>query len=166
MLLLWHCKMGHLSDKRLDILRKQYPYINIERHFFVMFVIRPNKESFPLLLVILVLSKLSNYCTWIFGDPLLTLLCNQFNTNVQTIRTNNGVEFAMENFFLIKGIMHQKYVLKHLSKMEFVERKHQHLLNIIRALLFQANLPPIFWSFVAQNVALLINCTLIDNTHF
>jgi len=67
---------------------------------------------------------------------------------------------------LIKGIMHQKYVLKHLSKMEFVERKHQHLLNIIRALLFQANLSPIFWSFVAQNVALLINCTLIDNTHF
>jgi len=84
---------------------------------------------------------------------------NQFNTNVQTRRTVNGIEFAMENFFLTKGIIHKKSCVETPEKNGIVKRKHQHLLNITHALLFQANLPPIFWSFVAQHAALLINCT-------
>ena len=38
-----------------------------------------------------------------------------------------------------------------------VERKHQHLLNITRALLFQANLPKLFWSFAVSHAAFIIN---------
>ncbi|WVZ16876.1 hypothetical protein V8G54_009858 [Vigna mungo] len=39
-----------------------------------------------------------------------------------------------------------------------VERKHQHLLNVTRSLLFQANLPTILWCFAAEYATLLINC--------
>lgn len=37
----------------------------------------------------------------------INLIETQFNTRVQTIRANNGVEFLMQNFFNSKGIVHQ-----------------------------------------------------------
>ena len=33
---------------------------------------------------------------------------NHFKINIKTIRTDNGVEFAMSNFYASKGIMHKK----------------------------------------------------------
>ena len=39
-----------------------------------------------------------------------------------------------------------------------MEKKHQHLLNVTQALLFQSKLPPMFWSFALQHADLLINC--------
>jgi len=30
---LWHCRMGHLSDERLNVLTNQNPYITIEKYF-------------------------------------------------------------------------------------------------------------------------------------
>ena len=39
-----------------------------------------------------------------------------------------------------------------------VERKHQHLLNVTRSLLFQSNLPSIFWSYALIHSVVLINC--------
>lgn len=33
-----------------------------------------------------------------------------------------------------------------------VEKKHQHILGIIRAILFQAHLPQIFWAYVVGQV--------------
>jgi len=81
---------------------------------------------------------------------------NHFKTNIKTIRTNNGVEFAMSNFYASKGITHQTSCV-YVPQCHFVERKHQHILNVTRALLFQANLPPIFWEFVVNHVVFLIN---------
>jgi len=40
----------------------------------------------------------------------------------------------------------------------YCKRKHQHILNVTRALLFQANLPSIFWHFAVLHDVLLINC--------
>lgn len=49
-------------------------------------------------------------------------------------------------------------MLKLPNKNGIAEQKHQHLLNVTRALLFQANLPPGFWYFALPHAAYLINC--------
>lgn len=38
-----------------------------------------------------------------------------------------------------------------------MERKHQHILNIARAHLFQANTPNFFWSYAVTHVVYIIN---------
>jgi len=73
---------------------------------------------------------------------------NQFQTIVQIFRTDNGAEFAMKCLFSSKGIIHQTTCVETPEQNGIVERKHQHLLNVTCALLFQANLPPLFWDFV------------------
>jgi len=83
---------------------------------------------------------------------------NHFQTTVKIIRSDNGAEFAMTNFFSSKGIIHQKTCIETPEQNGIVERKHQHILNVTRALLVQAILPPIFWHFVVLHVVLLINC--------
>jgi len=38
-----------------------------------------------------------------------------------------------------------------------VERKHQHILNVSRSLLFQSNLPKAYWCYVVIHVVHIIN---------
>nr|KYP36052.1 Retrovirus-related Pol polyprotein from transposon TNT 1-94 [Cajanus cajan] len=74
------------------------------------------------------------------------------------IRSDNGSEFIMQNFYAETGILHQTSCIETLQKNGIVERKHQHLLNVTRSLLFQANFPSVFWSYALLHSALLINC--------
>jgi len=83
----------------------------------------------------------------------------QFHKKIKFIHTDNGAEFNMHVFFVSKGITHQTTCIETPQQNGIVERKHQHLLNVTRALLFQANLPSLFWEFVVKHVAFLINCT-------
>lgn len=52
---------------------------------------------------------------------------NHFKTTIQTIRTDNGVEFAMKDFFSAKGIVHQTTCVETPEQNGIVEHKHQHL---------------------------------------
>jgi len=61
-------------------------------------------------------------------------------------------------FFTSKGTVNQTTCIETHQQNGIVERKHQHILNITRALLFQENLPYIFWDFIVQHVVFLRNC--------
>nr|GMD94981.1 Retrovirus-related Pol polyprotein from transposon TNT 1-94 [Ipomoea batatas] len=70
---------------------------------------------------------------------------NQFGTHVKSIRSDNGLEFSMSDFFSQEGILHQTSCTYTPQQNSRVERKHGHLLSIARALRFQAHLPERFW---------------------
>lgn len=87
----------------------------------------------------------------------ILLVETQFGVRIKQLRTNNGPEFAMSNFYASKGILHQTSCVSTPQQNARVERKHQHLLNVARALLFQAKLPKKYWCYAVQHAVFFIN---------
>ncbi|KAL2247408.1 UNVERIFIED_CONTAM: Retrovirus-related Pol polyprotein from transposon RE1 [Sesamum indicum] len=72
----------------------------------------------------------------------------QFDSKVKAIRTDNGSEFmslACQTLFQSHGIIHQKSCAYTPKQNVTVERKHRHLLQVARALMFESSLPRSFW---------------------
>lgn len=65
---------------------------------------------------------------------------NQLEKKVQKIRSDNGPKFSLPKFYASKGIIHQKSCVSTPQQNARVERKHQHILNVARGLLFPRKL--------------------------
>ena len=96
--------------------------------------------------------------TWVFPlkqkskvvkilEDFVVFIQTQFESGIKVIRSDNGIEFFMTNFFSNKGIIHQTSCVNTLEQNSIVERKHGHLLNVARALMIQSHLPKIYWSY-------------------
>jgi len=73
------------------------------------------------------------------------------------VRSDNGLEFDLHQFYASIGILHQKSCVETPQQNGRVERKHQHILNVGRALLFQSKLPKKFWSYALVHATYIIN---------
>ena len=76
---------------------------------------------------------------------------------MKIIRTNNGKEFYWKYFYEKHDIIHQTSCNETPQQNSIVERKHQHILNITRCLIFQSRLPKAFWCYVVLHSVFLIN---------
>ena len=84
----------------------------------------------------------------------------QFGHSVQTVRSNNGTEFVcLGKYFQDSGIVHQTTCVDTLQQNGHVERKHMHILNVARALLFQSSLLVKFWGEAILTTTHVINMT-------
>ena len=81
----------------------------------------------------------------------------QFDTKVKSVHSDNGPEFFLKDFYASKGILHQRNCVETPQQNGIVERKHQHILNIARALMFQSHIPSNFWSYAINHAVYLIN---------
>jgi len=61
------------------------------------------------------------------------------------MRSHNAKELALIDFLHNAGVVHQFSCPHYPQQNSVVERRHQHLLNVARALTFQAQLPIYFW---------------------
>ena len=91
----------------------------------------------------------------------------QFSQTIKIVRSDNGTEFnCLLDYFSASGILFQTSCVGTPQQNGRVERKHKHLLNVARALRFQANLPIYFWGESVLAAAHLINrtpSTILDN---
>ena len=71
---------------------------------------------------------------------------NLFGCAVKVIRTNNGSEFNLKELYSSKGIIHQKTCVESPQQKGIMERKHQHILSIARALMIQSSMPMSYWN--------------------
>lgn len=83
----------------------------------------------------------------------------QYNTVVKAIRSDNTPELAFTKLIQDLGMVHQFFCAYTPQQNFVVERKHQHILNVARALLFQSNVPLAYWSDYIYTVVFLINRT-------
>ena len=74
-----------------------------------------------------------------FLKTFVSMINTQFDKCVKVIRTDNGLEFKsgpMKKFYAEKDIVHQTSSMETPQQNGRVERKHQHVLNVARALCF------------------------------
>ena len=85
----------------------------------------------------------------------------QFLKKVKTIRIDIRTKFLMSNFFVVvkNGILHQLSCVETPQQNAIVERKHEHILNMARALMFQSNVHLHFWEHCILTSVYLINRT-------
>ncbi|XP_070043049.1 uncharacterized protein [Nicotiana tomentosiformis] len=78
-----------------------------------------------------------------------------FNYSIQSFRSDNAYE--AKTFFAHNGILHQTTIPHTPQQNGVIERKHKHLLETSRALLFQFNLPTKYWGDCVLTATYLIN---------
>ncbi|GJV31700.1 putative RNA-directed DNA polymerase [Tanacetum coccineum] len=92
----------------------------------------------------------------------INLIYTQFDNQVKIFRSDNGTEFVNKNMQLFcdkNGIIHQTSCAYTPQQNDIAERKHRHLLNVARSLMFQGGLPLYLWSECILTATYLINRT-------
>lgn len=82
-----------------------------------------------------VLHIFSSYCRMIH---------TQFNKQIKSVRSDNAPELRFSEFFKSEGIIPFHSCVERSQQNSVVERKHQNILNVARALLFQSHIPLVY----------------------
>ncbi|GJU86702.1 putative RNA-directed DNA polymerase [Tanacetum coccineum] len=151
---IWHNRLGHPSDQVLGVLKQDIDIDNIKESdpCEVCHKAKQTRESFPL----------SEHQTTDI-DQIVHLDVwgpYRFDKSIKVFRSDNGTEFVNQNlsvFFNENGIVHQTSCSYTPQQNGVAERKHRHLLNVSRALMFQGGIPLNMWTECVLTSVYLIN---------
>jgi hypothetical protein len=88
------------------------------------------------------------------------MIATQYQTNIQVIRTDNGGEFinhSLKDYLNTHGIIHQTTCPYTPQQNGVAERKNRHILEVVRASLFEAHMPTSYWGEAVTAGAYIIN---------
>jgi hypothetical protein len=194
---LWHFRLGHLSNKRLQVMQHDFPSVILDSNSIcdICHYARHRKSPYqhsvnramnkgelihfdiwgPISIQSIhghkyFLTAVDDHSrfTWIIllkaksevsklVQQFIHMIEKQFDNLVKVVRTDNGPEFLIPQFYASKGIIHQTSCVDTPQQNGRVERKHQHILNVGRVLLFQSKLPKHFWSYALLHDVYIIN---------
>ncbi|KAK9716354.1 hypothetical protein RND81_06G227800 [Saponaria officinalis] len=139
---LWHRRMGHPSDRIVKLVPAISTIVDDFSRGVWVYLINNKTEVY------------SSFCSF------FAMIERQFNAHVRTVRSDNGTEFKpLLPYFNTNGIIFQTSCVGTPQQNGRVERKHQHILNVSRALMFQGNLPITLWGECVLGAVYLINRT-------
>ena len=87
----------------------------------------------------------------------MTMIERQYKAVVKAVRSNNAPEIRFEALYKQKGILSYHSCPETPDQNSVVERKHQHILNVARALMFQSQVPLEFWGDCVLTAVFIIN---------
>lgn len=132
---LWHSRLGHPSHEVLMHLSSFFPYrvdsLNGCRYFLTLV------DDFSRTTWTFLVRFKSQVSSMLFSFTKYTQ--TQFNRSIKTIRSDNGSEFVNSSchcLFNDLGIVHQRSCPYTPQQNGVVERKHQHIVQVARSLLY------------------------------
>ncbi|KAL4283202.1 hypothetical protein GQ457_16G007940 [Hibiscus cannabinus] len=87
----------------------------------------------------------------------ISMVKRQFGCDLKQFRSDNAPELRFTDLFSALGIIHQYSCVETPQQNSVVERKHQHLLAVARALFFQSRVPIRFWGECILTATYIIN---------
>ncbi|KAL5566450.1 hypothetical protein UlMin_029614 [Ulmus minor] len=140
---LWHFRLGHPSCIKIHPLNKDLLFGSCSNDDFHCSICHFAKQKQAKLVI----------------PKFFRMIKTQFGVSIKAVRSDNAKELALDNFFSSNGVIHYRSCVERLEQNSVVERKHQHLLNVSRALLFQSNVPLAYWGDCVLTATYLINRT-------
>jgi transposase InsO family protein len=90
------------------------------------------------------------------------MIKTQYNAQIQVLRSDNGGEYQsseLQHFFEVEGIINQTTCSNTPEQNGVAERKNRHLLEVVRAILIEANMPLSYWGEALAFAVYSINRT-------